>query len=69
MLSSYYRVTPKYVRRVLLGTSVKEVLSGTQGHPDLCFGGFITNGEPNRLLPLIQPSGAIEETGPIFITF
>ena len=49
------------------GTSVKEVPWATQGCLDLCFGGFSTYGEPNRLLSSIQPSSATEETGPILV--
>ena len=47
------------------GQVLRKYLQGTQGRRDLCFGGFSTYGEPNRPLSWIQPSGAIEETGPI----
>ena len=50
------------------GQGLRKYLQGTQGCPELCFGGFGTYGEPNRPLSSIQPSGAIEETGPIFPT-
>ena len=50
------------------GQVLRKYLGGTQGRPDLCFAGFSTYGEPNRPLSLTQPSGAIEETGPIFPT-
>ena len=48
---------------------LRKYLRGTQGRLDLCFGGFRADQEPNCPLPLIQPSGAIEETGPIFVMF
>ena len=50
------------------GQVLRKYLQGTQGRPELCFGGFSTYGEPNRPLSLTQPSSAIEETGPIFPT-
>ena len=43
-------------------------LRGTQGCRDLCFGGLSTYGKPNLPLSWIQPSGAVEETGPILVT-
>ena len=46
---------------------LRKYLRGTQGRVDLCFGGFGTYQDPNRLLSSIQPSGAIEETGPIVV--
>ena len=51
------------------GQVLRKYLRGTQGCPHLCFGGFSTYGEPSRLLSSMQPSGAISETGPIFIMF
>ena len=48
---------------------LRKHLRGTQGRPELCVSGFSTYEEPNRPLPSIQPSSAIEETEPIFITF
>ena len=51
------------------GQVLRKYLQGTQGRPELCFGGFSTCGEPNCPLSWIQPSGAIEETGPTFVTF
>ena len=48
------------------GQVLRKYLQGTQGRPELCFGGFSTFGEPIRPLSSTQPSGATEETGPIF---
>ena len=49
------------------GQVLRKYLRGTQRRPELCFGAFRTYEEPNRPLSLIQPSGAIEETRPIFV--
>ena len=49
------------------GQVLRKYLWETQGHPELCFSGFSTYGEPNCALSSIQPSGPIEETGPIFV--
>ena len=48
------------------GQVLRKYLRGTQGRPELCFGGFSTYGEPHCPLSSTQPSGAIEETGPFF---
>ena len=48
--------------------ALKKYVRGTQGRPNLCFGGFNTYGEPNHPLSSIQPSSAFEETEPTFIT-
>ena len=53
----------------LWGQVLRKHLWGTQGRPGLCFSGFSTYGEPNHPLSSIQPSGAIDETGPTFVTF
>ena len=50
----------------LRGQVVRKYPWGTQGRPDLCFGGFGTYGEPDYPLSLTQPSGAIQDTGPFF---
>ena len=44
----------------LWGQVVRKYLRGTQGQPDLFFGGFNTCAEPNCPLSSIQPSAASE---------
>ena len=51
------------------GQMLRKYLWATQGRPKLYFGSFSFNGEPNRPLSLIQPSGAIEAIGPILDLF
>ena len=45
------------------GQVLRKYLWGTQGRPELCFGGFSTYGEPNRSLSLVQPSGVFGKPG------
>ena len=39
------------------GQVLRKYLRGTQGHPDLCFGGFSTYGEPMMAMMVLFKAG------------